>query len=134
MGTPLDSIFFTQIFFQLGSWAPGGIQMIFFLSKVGYRLSKSESKGCFKLAIYLVAKLKPILQNIFERAMSCIPNIMKISQMEVCQLFRDISSQQDINYLIGIIFIVQYITRVKGFHSDLKENGKSIIAQIFYVF
>ena len=34
---------------------------IFFLSKVGYRHSKSESKGCFKLAIYWVAKLKPIL-------------------------------------------------------------------------
>ena len=32
-----------------------------FLSKVGYRQSKSESKGCFKLAIYWVAKLKPIL-------------------------------------------------------------------------
>ena len=30
----------------------------------------NESKICFKLAIYLVAKLKPILGNKFERPMS----------------------------------------------------------------
>ena len=33
----------------------------------------NQSKICFKLAIYLVAKLKPILENKFERPMSFIP-------------------------------------------------------------
>ena len=34
----------------------------------------NESKICFKLAIYLIAKLKPILENKFERPMGFIPH------------------------------------------------------------
>ena len=36
----------------------------------------NQSKICLKLAIYLVAKLKPILENKFERPMSFIPQII----------------------------------------------------------
>ena len=43
-----------------------------------FRLSKSKSKSCFKLAIYWVAKLKPILEVKFERPMSFIPQIISI--------------------------------------------------------
>ena len=38
----------------------------------------NQSKICFKLDIYWVAKLKPILENKFERSMSCIPQMISL--------------------------------------------------------
>ena len=97
MGTPVDWKIFTRIFFfQLRSRAHGGIQIkicfstikdlpIWFFGNKGifvsqnsygytssfsrfiFRLRDNQSKKCFKLTIYWLAKLKPILENKFDR-------------------------------------------------------------------
>ena len=93
MGTPLDGKFFTHnLFFQFLDWPQGGshiknwfttikdLSIWFFANKgifvsqnsYGYtssfsrfcfRLRENQSKMCFKLSIYWLAKLKPIFEH-----------------------------------------------------------------------